>query len=365
MPDPINAAGIPGANLRPDMVDIAASEMSGIGDKVGTQAATVVSTWQRLSAHYEAPEATALFGVMDPVKTHGETFDANIGKVSSALHTYAAEVEPIKAELARIKSEAQSFLGSIAGGVEKTTYSRAGAITTTIEWHEDQDSVDANNALIQRVNDQMELLWAAERKCANAIYDIIGFPHIEAATESNPNGYGVADIPEGTETPWGTAVERSESCGEKAVGAVKSFVWDGVVVGGVWGTVVGLGSLTLGYNPQTGEWFDSDTYGAAWSNLGMLAVGLASTGLITAPLSQMDNPVGAFMRRGQETLLNAGKGLIAWDKWGEDPFAAAGEATFNVASILVPVGAATAPVRTSASTAAAAVRTTARVLNYA
>lgn len=362
MPEPINAAGIPGANLRPDMVEIAATEMSAIGDKVGTQAATVVTTWQRLSAVYEAPEAGTLFGVMDPVKTHGETFDTNIGKVSAALHTYAAEVEPIKAELARIKTEAESFLGSIAGGVEKKTYSRAGVHTSTIEWHEDQDSVDANNALWQRVADQVELLMAAERKCANAIYDIIGFPHIEAATEANPNGYGVEDIPEGTETPWGTTVERSESCGEKFV---TDTLWEGVVVNGIWGTVEGLGSLVLGYNPQTGEWFSGDTYAAAWSNLGMLAVGLSIPVWAHPLVANMDGPVGDFLQRGQQTLLNAGKGIVAWDKWEDDPWTAAGEAGFNVASILVPVGAATAPVRASASTAAAALRATARVLNYA
>ena len=109
--------------------------------------------------------------------------------------------------------------------------------------------MDANNDLIRRVNAQMVLLWAAERKCANAIYDIVGFPHIEAATEGNPNGYGVTEIPDGAETPWGKTVERSESCGEKAAGAVGHFVWDGVIVGGIWGTVEGLGSLTSGLQP--------------------------------------------------------------------------------------------------------------------
>ncbi len=363
MPDHINPAAIPGAELRPDMVEIGAREIKSIGDDVRDQGGTLLTTWQRLAQHYEAPEAATLFTVMDPVKTNAETFGSNVATVSSALTTFAAEIEPIKAELARIKSEAESFVTSIAGGVEKKTYSRAGVHTSTIEWHEDQDSVDANNALIARVNEQMVLLWAAERKCANAIYDIIGFPHVEAASDDNPNGYGVTEIPEGTETPWGAAVERSESCGEQALGAVKGFVWDGVVVGGIWGTVEGLGSLVLGYNPQTGEWFDGDTYGAAWSNLGMLAVGLASTGLVTLPLSQMDNPVGEFMRRGQQTLLNAGKGLIAWDKWQDDPAAAAGESVFNVATLIVPVGAATAPVRASASTAAAAIRATARVVD--
>jgi hypothetical protein len=364
MPDHIDPSAIPGDNLRPDMVEIAGSEIKSIGDEVSDQGAVVVTTWQRLAQHYEAPEAGTLFGVMDPVKTNAEAFSNNVDRVSGALKSYAAEVEPIKAELARIKAEAYSFVASIADGVEKTTFSRAGAITSTVEWHEDQDSVDANNDLIRRVNAQMVLLWAAERKCANAIYDTIGFPHIEAATEDNPNGYGVTEIPDGAETPWGKTVERSESCGEKAVGAVGRFVWDGVIVGGIWGTVVGLGTLTLGYNPQTGEWFDGDTYGAAWSNLGKLAVGLAVTSLPgTLMIANMPGPAGNFLRDSQMTVLNAGKGLLAWDKWKDDPAAAAGEATFNVASIIVPAGAATAPVRTSASTAAAAIRTAAKVMD--
>jgi hypothetical protein len=364
MPDPIDPAGIPGDNLRPDMVEIAAGEIDTIGQDVSDQGGAVVTTWQRLAQHYEAPESGTLFGVMDPVKTNAETFGSNVDRVSSALKTYAAEVEPIKAELAKIKADAYNFVASIAGGVEKTTYSRAGAIKSTVEWHEDQDSVDANNDLIHRVNAQMVLLWAAERKCANAIYDIIGFAHIEAATEGNPNGYGVTEIPDGAETPWGKTVERSESCGEKAVNAVGHFVWDGVVVGGIWGTVVGLGTLTLGYNPQTGEWFSGDAYGAAWSNLGKLAVGLATAGPLTTPLiAVMPGPAGNFLRDCQMTVVNAGKGLIAWDKWKDDPAAAAGEATFNIASIIIPAGAATAPVRTSASTAAAAIRTAAKVID--
>jgi hypothetical protein len=366
MPDHIDPGAIPGDNLRPDMVDIAASEIKTIGDDVSDQGGAVVSTWQRLAHHYEAPEAATLFGVMDPVKTNAETFGSNVDQVSSALKTYAAEVEPIKAELAKIKADAYNFVASIAGGVEKTTYSRAGAIKTTVEWHEDQDSVDANNDLIRRVNAQMVLLWAAERKCANAIYDIIGFPHIEAATDSNPNGYGVTEIPDGAETPWGKTVERSESCGEKAASAVGHFVWDGVIVGGIWGTVEGLGTLTLGYNPQTGEWFSGDAYGAAWSNLGKLAVGLAVSSPLTMPLiATMPGPAGNFLRDCQMTVVNAGKGLIAWDKWKDDPAAAAGEATFNIASIIIPVGAATAPVRTSASTAAAAIRTAAKIIDVA
>jgi hypothetical protein len=126
MPDPIDPGAIPGDNLRPDMVEIAAGEIKTIGDDVSDQGGVVLSTWQRLAQHYEAPEAATLFGVMDPVKTNAETFGSNVDRVSSALKTYAAEVEPIKAELARIKADAYAFLASIADGVEKTTFSRAG-----------------------------------------------------------------------------------------------------------------------------------------------------------------------------------------------------------------------------------------------
>ena len=194
------------------MVEIGAREIKSIGEDVSDQGGTLLTTWQRLAQHYEAPEAGTLFGVMDPVKTNAETFG-----VSSALTTYAAEVEPIKAELAKIKTEAQDFVVSIPGGVEKKSYSRAGVHTSTVEWHEDQDTVDANNALIGRVNAQMVLLWAAERRCANAIYDIIGFPHIEAATESNPNGYGVSEIPEG-QPGWSELIADIRQSFDRIVG---------------------------------------------------------------------------------------------------------------------------------------------------
>ncbi len=83
MPEPINPAAIPGAELRPDMVAAAATEIAAIGEDVATQGGTVLTTWQRLAQHYEAPEADTLFGVMDPVKTNAETFNTNVAKVSS------------------------------------------------------------------------------------------------------------------------------------------------------------------------------------------------------------------------------------------------------------------------------------------
>lgn len=373
MPSQIDPSAIPGENLKPDDIDIAANQMRFIGTDVADQGFAVLSSWQGITAHYEAPESSTLFSVMDPVGTAAETFGTNVGTLATALNTFADEIRPIKAELDAIRAEATSFVASTRNGVEKeviapgsytTSYQAAATTTQTVEWHEDQATVDKNNELIERVNAQMVLLWAAERSCANKIYDIIGQPHIEAASDSNPNGYGVTEIPEGSEMPWGAAVERTESCGEQAVGAVGRFVWDGVIVGGIWGTVTGLGTLVLGYNPSTGEWFQGDMYGAAWSNLGMLGVGLATAGPLGIAGSQLPGPVGDFFRGGQDALVNAGKGIIAWDKWEEDPAEAAGTAVFNVATIIIPAGAAVGAVKTGTSATAAAIRTTATVVDF-
>jgi hypothetical protein len=361
----IDPAAIPGDNLDPDTVEASANAMRGIGTGVTNQGSTLLTSWQAISSSYEAPESGTLFSVMNPVATNAELFGSNLGKVADALGTYAEAVRPIKAELASLKAQATGFVNSVKNGVSHTGYSRAGAITTTESWDKDQASVDKNNDLINKVNAQMVLLWAAERDCANKIYDTIGWSHISAASKSNPNGYGVDKIPDGTKMPWGADVKRTESCGEKAMDSVGHFVWNGVIVGGLWGTVKGLGTLILGYNPNNGTFFQGGTYGAAWSNLGMLGVGLASVGGLGTGLSFIPGPVGDFVRKGQNTLLQAGKGMIAWDEWSKDPATAAGTAVFNVGTILLPGGAETDGVKAGTSAVAAGMRTAGKVAEIA
>ena len=364
MPSHIDPSQIPGDNLDPDTVDTSANQMRMIGIGVANQGSSVLTSWQAIAASYEAPESGTLFSVMNPVSADAEQFGSNLGKVADALNTYAEAVRPIKAELASLKAQAASFVGSIQGGVTTTSYSRFGAVESTESWDKDQDSVDKNNDLINKVNAQMVLLWAVERDCANKIYDTIGWSHVGAASKSNPNGYGVDKIPDGTKMPWGADVKRTESCGEKAVDSVGHFVWNGVIVGGLWGTVQGLGTLILGYNPADGSFFHGSTYGAAWSNLGMLGVGLLSVGGLGAGLSFVPGPVGDFVRKGQTTLLNAGKGMIAWDEWSKDPATAAGTAVFNVGTLLIPAGAAVDGVKTGAGAASAALRGAATVVDF-
>ncbi|MBB3157817.1 hypothetical protein FHS07_001501 [Microbacterium proteolyticum] len=412
MPSPIDYDKIPGADIQPDAIEENARTVGTISGQVAEHGSNVNFTWQGMATVYEAPESPTLLGLMAPVSSQATQAGDNLAEVSAALVAFAAEVRPIKAELDALRADAKTFVDSIQGGVQvreinpawtaaQSPYGGAttmptyqgswGSSTTTAptapeqyrtvtkEWHESQEHVDRNNELLAAVNAQQVKLWEAERACANRIRALYGAAPLRAAqSEDDSLGYGISEIPEGTEMPWGAEVERTEGCGEATVNFVfKDFLWEGIAVGGIWGTVEGLGTLVLGYNPATGDFFSGEAYGAAWGNLGMLLfAGAANTGIL-APIFQSDSlmqsmgmdgflpqEVRDFKAQADEAAINTGKALIAWDKWQDDPGTALGESVFNVGTALIPVGgAAVAGVKT-ASTAASVVSKMARVVDF-
>ncbi|HSA53587.1 MAG TPA: hypothetical protein VLH10_26180, partial [Yinghuangia sp.] len=132
----------------------------------------------------------------------------------------------------------------------------------------------------------------------------------------------------------------------------KSFVWDGIIVDGIWGTLTGLGTLL---NP----W--SDNFGAAWKGLGQLATGLALLAvplafpLVMATKDHLPGPIKNWVNDSLDTTLAVGKSLIAWDEWSKNPARAAGLVTFNVVTTVATLGTGTA-VKGTASGASAATR---------
>jgi hypothetical protein len=414
MPSPIDYEKIPGADIQPDAIEENAGTVGTISGQVTEHGSNVNLKWQGMAGVYEAPESPTLLGLMAPVSSQATQAGDNLAEVSAALIAFANDVRPIKTELDALRVEAKAFVDSIQGGVQvreinpawsaaqspyggataaptyqgswgsSTTSSTAATTpdkyrTVTKEWHESQEHVDRNNELLAAVNAQQVKLWEAERACANRIRALYGAAPLRAAqSEDDSLGYGIAEIPEGTEMPWGAEVERTEGCGEATVNFVfKDFLWEGIAVGGIWGTVQGLGTLVLGYNPETGDFFSGDAYGAAWGNLGMLLfAGATNTGIL-APIFQSDSlmqsmgmdgflpqEVRDFKAQADEAAINTGKALIAWDKWQDDPGTALGESVFNVGTALIPVGgAAVAGVKT-ASTAASVVSKMAKVVDF-
>lgn len=255
MASPINTSVMPGDNMDPDAIETAAGNMRSVGTTVSTRGASVLSTWQGLSAHYHAPEQATLFTAMNPVKTNAEAFGTDVSKVATALGVFAEEVRAIKKAVADIRADAAALLGTIHDG--KVTvqssggynpYTGAGSLPDShdVDWDSDAATVAANNKLIQRTNDQQEALWAAERKCANAINDISGQPRVDPVTDqSGGQGYGVTEIPDNAQMPWGGAVERKEGCGEKVV--------KGVIIDGGGAMLNGLGNLVgVNYSGEEG-----------------------------------------------------------------------------------------------------------------
>ncbi|GHC74441.1 hypothetical protein [Streptomyces cinnamoneus] len=274
--------------------------------------AAVHSSFQGLSACYKAPEAEKLFATTKPVETKSDAFADDLEKVASALSSYASTVKPLATRLGNLKDEAIAFVSSIEGDDH---------------WRRDQKKVDHNNNLWNSVNATVAAFHDAERACHDKIVALVnGTPLIpdDGTHKQNMYGYRASDLAHAEKTPWGSKANR-EYTGLAWLGhQVKSFVWDGFIVDGVWGTVKGLGTLV-----GTEGW---DKAGQAWTGLGKLATGLviSASPLGTAFWTLPDDKLPRWVRDSRTTVKETGKALVAYDQWGKNPARAAGGVSFNV-----------------------------------
>ncbi|WP_308101094.1 hypothetical protein [Streptomyces sp. S07_1.15] len=275
----------------------------------------VHTQFQGLSAFYTAPEAEALFASTKPVQDRADEFADDLEKVKSALDEYASEVRPLVAKLKQLKADAAAFVASVEDDDE---------------WKYDGDKIDEHNALQSDVTATVAAFWEAERTAANKITALVGGTQYRANDGSDgKNMYGFsADDMKDAEVPWGTA-ENEKYHWYEVHQHIKSFVWDGLIVDGVWGTIKGLGTL-VGFD----GW---DAMKDAWKGLGMLVVG---TALYTSPLAYAipDSALPQWMKDSKEVAKQTGKALLAWDTWSENPARAAGAVTFNVLTSITGAG---------------------------
>ncbi|GCB46192.1 hypothetical protein SNL152K_3490 [Streptomyces sp. NL15-2K] len=280
----------------------------------------VHSQFQGLSAYYTAPEAEQLFATTKPVKERADDFATDLETVSGALSSYATEIRPLVDKLKELKAKAVTFVDSVKDDDE---------------WEYDGDKVDEHNQLRDDITATVAAFWAAERTCHNKITALWGGTQMVAGDGSDrKDQYGFsADDMKNAQVPWGDPVEEKHHWYE--VGHwVKSFVWDGLIVDGIWGTIKGLGTL-VGF----GGW---DAMGQAWKGLAQLATGLAISSIPgvgamfwTMPADQMPS----WLRDSRTAMKETGKALVAWDQWGKNPARAAGAVTFNVLTTVFTGGA--------------------------
>ncbi|MFJ7944438.1 ADP-ribosyltransferase [Streptomyces sp. NPDC096354] len=280
----------------------------------------VHTQFQGLSAYYQAPEAEKLFASTKPVQDRADTFADDLEKVSTALSDYATEVRPLRDKLAQLKADATTFVDKVKDDDD---------------WEYDEDKIDEHNQLRDDVTTTVAAFWAAERTCHNKITALFGGTQMVAGDGSDrKDQYGFnADDLKNAKLPWGDPMEEKHHVWE--VGHwVKSFVWDGLIVDGIWGTIKGLGTL-VGF----GGW---DAMGQAWKGLAQLATGLAITsipGASTLFWTLPDDKLPSWLRDSRTAMKETGKALVAWDEWGKNPGRAAGAVTFNVLTTVFTGGA--------------------------
>ncbi|WP_237305429.1 hypothetical protein [Streptomyces sp. SAT1] len=280
----------------------------------------VHTKFQGLSAYYRAPEAEQLFASTKPVKDRADTFATGLESVSGALSGYATEIRPLVKKLEDLKDEATTFVDSVKDDDD---------------WQYDGDKVDRHNRIRDEITRTVAAFWAAERTCHNKITALFhGTQMVTGDGSDRKDQYGFdADDLKNAKLPWGDPVEEKHHWYE--VGHwVKSFVWDGLIVDGVWGTIKGLGTL-VGF----GGW---EAMGQAWKGLAQLATGLVLTslpGLGTLFWALPDDKLPSWIRDSRTAMKETGKALVAWDEWGKNPARAAGAVTFNVLTTVFTGGA--------------------------
>ncbi|MFF2014069.1 ADP-ribosyltransferase [Streptomyces sp. NPDC058195] len=281
---------------------------------------SVHTGFQALSAYYRAPEAEQLFASTKPVQERADGFADDLEKVAVSLSDYAAEIRPLVTKLVRLKSDATAFVNENKDDDE---------------WEYDGDKVEEHNQLRDDITATVAAFWAAERTCHNKITALWGGTQMVAGDGSErKDQYGFnADDLKNAKLPWGDPVEEKHHWYE--VGHwVKSFVWDGLIVDGIWGTIKGLGTL-VGF----GGW---DAMGQAWKGLAQLATGLVISAVPGAGAlfwTLPDDKLPSWLRDSRTAMKETGKALVAWDEWGKNPGRAAGAVTFNVLTTVFTGGA--------------------------
>ncbi len=285
-------------------VETHAAALKSAGATFRTTGQNVHSTWQGLSAFYEAPEASRLFGATVPVKTGSDAVAGDIEEVGAALAAYAAAVRPIANRLTQLRGEASTFRAGIDGDDD---------------WREDGDQVNRNNELVSQVDTQVAALMAAERETANRINRLYGGTQWTVSDGSEkPNAYGfdAGQLPGDADRPWGSSEEKDEPWYVDTW----NWVWNenkGFFVDGLWGDLKGLWGLV--------NVFDWDTFSSSWGGLWMLTGGL---------VFDTENSLKAWKE--------FGKSFLAWDEWSKDPARAFGNVLYNVVTLpLAPAKAGT------------------------
>jgi hypothetical protein len=305
--DVIDTTTMPGDDMDPDAIGLAAKKIRSAGAKVSKTTTATHTAWAKISGSYHAPEQGQLYEAMNPVKTEGETFSSDLDSASTALETFAETVRTIKAAVVKIRADVKTFEDKIAddgtiqpaGGYNPY----GGGMKLRIQWNEDKGMVAEQHRLAKEINDQVDAMRTAETTCANSIADITGAAHVPTSGPKAPPA-----PPHIPDAQWylTAPIDRKEGCGEQIAHAVVIDFAGGMVSGAA-------GLFGLSWSPTTGK------FGNWWATLKGSWGGLGKFTLGTSPVL-----LGLLAATGHSKLaLDSMKSVAAFggDQFSIDPFA--------------------------------------------
>ena len=124
-------------------------------------AASALDEWRRLSSSYEAPESQAALSAMEPVTAASASVESAVGQASSALQTFAAAVESLRATRNQLLQD--------VAALDADVQSAAAADDDGGHWSDDPTLADADGDLRRRVSAFAEALEQAEQDCVRAL----------------------------------------------------------------------------------------------------------------------------------------------------------------------------------------------------
>lgn len=336
----VDPDGIPGADLDLAVVSSGAGTIKSGGTSMKTVADDLPAKWQRLSGVYESPESGQVISLMNPVTDDVHTIGSVARKVASALETYASAAADPKRKLDELRVQAAAFVARVQHGVprfESAFTPKAEAPVSgswngyqaekpkpqskTVPWYEDVGTRYENDQLIQRINEQVALLQAAQAECALAIKKAAGASvkkAFAAPSKSDLNARGV-------DLPW------------SRVGTAEGKTWAEQFEDGFTDDLLKTlsGLLHLGGWDNSGDW-SWENLGSAWKGA---ADGAVAFSLLVDPMAWLDAAVNPKGQAGQTLGAMDDAAQHWWKDAREHPGIAAGAAASAVGtSFLGPQG---------------------------
>ncbi|NLS09982.1 hypothetical protein HGQ17_08220 [Nesterenkonia sp. MY13] len=343
--------------------ETASDQVKSFGEDINSKVDTIHTKWKGLQDHYQAPEASEVYSVMDPAQSSAEGVESKLSSASTALGTYAESLRTYRDQLRDLEYEALEFRQEALSGYTKTLVRPNTTRTEDIEWHEHGPAKERNDELVTEYATIYLNLVQAALDCSETIHELAGV-ETEPVELPEPEDLVDPENPHG----WGAAPDYEPDCVEQA--------GQGLYNAGE-GLVLGAGAL-VSYNPETG-WGDWEYAGQSWYGMGDTLAGMGQM-ILYSPTLLTDHIPGiedqGWYQGFQDHRYNRAESAAQFyhafniDLMDDDPFhmyrengvEAFTEAAANGALFFVPVGGAaggtaragTAGARTAQVTANAA-----------